>query len=112
MAGAKLTLMKNRMAIGDILQSFSIRGIASNVSGLESYISSYFESTTPQPAQYKSNRGWNDPINNEAKGIFHVYYQNVHGIPCNNITLAQDLKVLAAFKIGCMCFSEMNLDWN
>jgi hypothetical protein len=41
-----------------------------------------------------------------------VYYQNVHCVPCNDVTLALDLHVLAVFKIGCMCFSETNLDWN
>jgi hypothetical protein len=68
------------MALGDILQSISIRSIASNVSGLGSYISTYFKSTATQP-QYKTNREWNDPINKNAKGMFRVYYQNVHGIP-------------------------------
>jgi hypothetical protein len=69
-----------RMALGDILQSISIRSIASNVSGLGSYISTYFESTATQP-QYKTNREWNDLINKNANGMFWVYYQNVHGVP-------------------------------
>jgi hypothetical protein len=114
MTRAKLTLiLKNRMAIGDLLQSVFVWGIVSNVSRLGSYISSYFESSTPQPAQYKSNREWNNPINNNAKGTFCVYYQNVHGVPHNDVTLlAQDLQLLAVFKTGCMCFSQTNLDWN
>jgi hypothetical protein len=38
-------MVKLRMALGDILQSITVRSIASNVSGLESYISTYFESS-------------------------------------------------------------------
>jgi hypothetical protein len=44
--------------------------------------------------------------------MFWVYYQNVHGVPCDNATLGQDLEVLAAYDVGCLCLSETNLDWN
>jgi hypothetical protein len=99
------------MAIGDILQSVSVRNIASHVSGLGSYISSYFESTATQP-QHKPNREWNDPINKDAKGMFWVYYQNVHGVSRDNATVGQDLQTLAELEVGCLCFAETNLDWN
>ena len=91
--------------------SASVRGLAQSAAGLGAYISSYFESTTTTP-QYKSNRAWNDPINNDAKGMFRVYYQNVHGVPRDDATLGQDLEVLAAYDVGCLCLSETNLDWN
>ncbi len=108
----KLTLkVKNRIAIGDILQSVSVRNIVSNVSGLGSYISSYFESTLTQP-QYKPNREWNNPINKDAKGMFRVYYQNVHGVSHDDATVGQDLQTLAELNVGCLCFAETNLDWN
>jgi hypothetical protein len=103
--------VKNRMAIGDILQSVSVRNIVSNVSGLGSYISSYFKSTATQP-QYKPNREWNDPINKDAKGMFRVYYQNVHGVSRDNATVGQDLQTLAELDVGCLCFAKTNLDWN
>jgi hypothetical protein len=57
------------MVIGDILQSVSVRNILSNVSGLGSYISSYFKSTATQP-QYRPNREWNDPITKMQKECF------------------------------------------
>jgi hypothetical protein len=78
--------VKNVMVIGDILQSVSVRNNVSNVSGLGSYISSYFESTATQQ-QYKPNREWNDPINKNAKGMFWVYYQNVHGVSHDDTTV-------------------------
>ena len=101
------------MATGNLLPlvSASVRGLAQSAAGLGAYISSYFESTTTTP-QYKSNRAWNDPINNDAKGMFRVYYQNVHGVPRDDATLGQDLEVLAAYDVGCLCLSETNLDWN
>jgi hypothetical protein len=99
------------MAIGDILQSVSVRNIVSNVSGLGSYISSYFESTATQP-QYKQNRECNDPINKDAKGMFWVYYQNVHGVSRDDATVGQDLQTLAELDVGCLGFAETNLDWN
>jgi hypothetical protein len=99
------------MAIGDILQSVSVRNIVSNVSGLGSYILSYFVSTATQP-QYKPNREWNNTINKDAKGMFRVYYQNVHGVSLNDTTVGQDLQTLAELNVGCLCFAETNLDWN
>jgi hypothetical protein len=36
----------------------------------------------------------------------------VHGVPQNDVDLAQDLEVLSKLDIGCYCLSEMNLDWN
>ena len=111
----KLTpIVKNSMAIGDNLLplvSVSVRGLAQSAAGLGTYISSYFESTTTTP-QYTSNRALNDPINNDAKGMFRVYYQNVHGVPRDDATLGQDLEALAACDVGCLCLSETNLDWN
>jgi hypothetical protein len=44
--------------------------------------------------------------------MFQIYYQDVHGVPRDDIDLAQDLQVLAEFDIGCFCLSETNLDWN
>jgi hypothetical protein len=99
------------MAIGDILQSISTQNIVCNVSGLRSYISMYFKPTETQP-QYKLNREWKDPINNDAKGMFQVYYQNVNGVPRDDATLGQDLEVLAAYDVRCLCLSETNVDWN
>jgi hypothetical protein len=101
------------MATGNLLPSVSdsVRGLAQSAAGLGAYISSYFKSTTPTP-QYKSNRAWNDPINGDADGAFRVYYQNVHGVPRNDVDLAQDLEVLSKLDIGCYCLLETNLDWN
>ena len=79
--------------------------------GLRSLISSFFESTEAQP-EYKNNRAWNEPINQDAKGLFCVYYQNVHGIPRDDVNLSQDLQALAEYDVGCFCLSETNLDWN
>jgi hypothetical protein len=87
------------MVIGDILQSVSVRNIVSNVSGLGSYILSYFESTATQP-QYKPNREWNNPINKDAKGMFWVYYQNVHGGSRDHATVGQNLQTLAELNVG------------
>ena len=99
------------MVIGGALQSVSVQNIASSVSGLRSYTSTCFEPNATQP-QYKPSREWNDPINNDAKGMFRAYYQNVHGVPRDDATLGQDLEVLAAFDVGRLCLSETNLDWN
>jgi hypothetical protein len=104
-------MVRLRMALGDILQCISVRSTPSNVSGLGSYISTYFESTATQP-QYKTNREWNDHINKNANGMFPVKYQNVHGVPRDDAKLGQDLQTLASFDIGCLCFSETNLNWN
>lgn len=98
----------SRMAIGEVLQSTSVRD---SVSGLSSYITSYFTSTAPQ-TQFTPNRSWNDTINSDADGMFRVYYQNVHGVARDDVSLAQDLQALAEFDVGCFCLSETNLDWN
>jgi hypothetical protein len=41
-----------------------------------------------------------------------VYYQNVHGIPCDDVSLQQKLQALAEYDVGCMCLLETNIDWN
>jgi hypothetical protein len=96
---------------GDILPSVSAQGIADSISGLGSYITMYFR-TNATPLKHMSNKAWKDPINGDAKGMFQIYYQNVHGVPRDDIDLAQDLQVLVEFDIGCFCLSETNLDWN
>lgn len=99
------------MAIGDILQSISVQGIARNVSDLGSCTLSYFRMATPPPL-HKANRAWNDPINGDAYGLFWVYDQNVNGVSCDDVTVAQDLQMLAEYNVRCFCLSEMYLDWN
>jgi hypothetical protein len=54
--------------------------------------------------QKKNNRTWNEPINQDAKGLFRMYYQNVN--------LSQDLQALVEYDVGCFCLLETNLDWN
>jgi hypothetical protein len=58
----------------------------------------------------QNEQGSNDPINGNANGSFHVYYQNVHGIPWEDVNLSQDLQTLAEYDVGCFCLSETNLD--
>jgi hypothetical protein len=99
------------MMIGDILPSVSAQRIADSITGLGSFITTYFRTNNTQ-LKHTSNKTWNDPINGEAKGMFQIYYQNVHGVPRDDVALAQDLQVLAEFDIGCFCLSETNLDWN
>ena len=83
--------------------------LASARSGLR-YITNFF--TTPeQPPQYKTNEPWNNPITDDSQGLFRIYYQNVHGIPRDNMLLDQDLRSLAEHDVGCYCLSETNLDW-
>jgi hypothetical protein len=36
------------------------------------------------------------------KGMFRVYYQNVHGVPRVDATLGQDLEVLVAYDVRCL----------
>jgi hypothetical protein len=72
---------------------------------------SFFESTEAQP-EYKNNHAWNEPINQDAKGLFRLYYQNVHGVPRDDVNLSQDLQALAEYDVGCFCLSETSLDWN
>jgi hypothetical protein len=99
------------MVIGVTIPVVSAQTIPERMSGLRSLISSFFESTEAQP-EYKSNHAWNEPINQDAKGFFHVYYQNVHGVPHDDVNLSQDLQALAEYDVGCFCLSETNLDWN
>jgi hypothetical protein len=99
------------MVIGVTIPAVSAQTIPARMSGLRSLISSFFESTEAQP-EYKNNRAWNEPINQDAKGLFCMYYQNVHGIPHDNVNLLQDLQALAEYDVGCFCLSETNLDWN
>jgi hypothetical protein len=99
------------MTIGDILPSVSARRIADSITGLGSYITMYFRTNSTQ-LKHTSNKAWNDSNNGNAKGMFWIYYQNVHGVPQDDVDLAQDLQVLVEFDIGCFCLSETNLDWN
>jgi hypothetical protein len=62
------------MAIGVTIPVVSAQTIPVRMSGLRSLISSFFELTEAQPA-YKSNCAWNEPINQDAKGLFCVYYE-------------------------------------
>ena len=73
-------------------------------------IMNYFTSTKMQP-QYKPNEAWNNPINDDAQGMFQLYYQNTHSIPWDDVLLGQDLQTLADFDVRCFCLSETNLDW-
>jgi hypothetical protein len=41
-----------------------------------------------------------------------MYYQTVHGVPHDNVSLSQDLQALAEYDVGCFCLLETNLDWN
>jgi hypothetical protein len=88
------------MANGVTIPDVSIQPISARMSGLRSLISSFFESTEAQP-EYKNIRAWNEPINQDAKGLFGLYYQNVHGIPCNDVNLLQDLQALAEYDVSC-----------
>lgn len=99
------------MEIGVSIPTISIQGIVNNVAGLGSYITSFFGSTVALP-EHTSNKAWNEPINGDANGMFWVYYQNIHGIPRDKSTLAQDLQALAEFDVGCFCLLETNLDWH
>jgi len=84
----------------------TIRGIP-----LVRRITKYFDTTTPAP-EYKRNDPWNHLINDDAKGLFRVYYQNPHGVPRDMVSLGQDLNALAEHDVGCYCFAETNLDWS
>jgi hypothetical protein len=98
------------MATGVTIPGISAPTTPEGMSGLRSLISSFFASTETQP-KYKDNQAWNDPINGDVKGLFRVYYQNVHGVPCNDVHLSQDLQALQ-YDVSCFCLSETNLDWN
>jgi hypothetical protein len=111
-AGKVLSLMvRNRMAFGVNIPTITVQSIVNSVSGPGSNIMSYF-GTNAAPQEHTSNKAWNDPINGDADGMFWVYYQIVHGISRDNVVLAQDLQALAEYAIGCICLSEMNLDWH
>jgi hypothetical protein len=84
------------MANGVTIPDVSVQSIPARMSGLRSLILSFFESTEAQP-EYKNNRAWNEPINQDAKGLFRLYYQNVHGIPRHDVNLSQDLQALAEY---------------
>jgi hypothetical protein len=99
------------MANGVTIPDVSIQPIPARMLGLRSLISSFFELTEAQP-EYKNNCAWNEPINQDAKGLFCLYYQNVHGIPHDDVNLSQDLQALAEYDVSCFCLSETNLDWN
>jgi hypothetical protein len=99
------------MVFGVTNLTVSAQSVHEHYSGLQSYITSFFDSTEAQP-EYKSNKVWQDPINRDANGAFRVYYQNVHGIPRDDVSLSQDLQALAEYDVGCFCLSETNLDWH
>jgi hypothetical protein len=99
------------MAFGVTNPMVSAQSVHEHYSGLRSYITSFFDSTEAQP-EYKSNKVWQDPINGDANGAFRVYYQNVHGIPRDDVSLSQDLQALAKYDVSCFCLSESNLDWH
>jgi hypothetical protein len=89
------------MTIGVTIPVVSAHTIPERMSGLRSLILSFFESTEAQP-EYKNNCAWNKPINQDVKGFFCVYYQNVHGIPRDNVNLLQDLQALAEYdRLNC-----------
>jgi hypothetical protein len=99
------------MVIGVNNPTISVQSALEHYSGLRSYITSFFEPTEAQP-EYKANKAWLDKINGDANGAFQVYYQNVHGIPRDDVNLSQDLQVLAEYDVGCFCLLETNLNWN
>jgi hypothetical protein len=91
------------MVFGVTNPTVSARSVHEHYSVLRSYIMSFFDSTEAQP-EYKSNKVWQDPINGDANGAFRVYYQNVHGIPRDDVSLSQDLQALAEYDVGCFLF--------
>ena len=64
----------------------------------------------PEP-EYQHNTAWNDPINKDAEGLFRLYFQNVHGLSRDMVTLHQDLETLRDFDVSCFCLAEINMDW-
>jgi hypothetical protein len=100
------------MTFGVNIPTITVQSIVNNVSVLGSNIMSNF-GMNAAPQEHTSNKAWNDPINGDADEMFWVNYQNIHGISCDDVVLAQDLQVLAEeYDIGCICLSEMNLDWH
>jgi hypothetical protein len=66
-------------------------------------INDFFSSTAPEP-EYKQNDPWNHMINNDVEGMFHIHYQNPHGVPRDMVLLDQDLEALKEYDVGCYCF--------
>jgi hypothetical protein len=56
------------MAIAVTIPAVSAQTIPTRMSGLRSLISSFFELTEAQP-EYKNNHTWNEPINQDVKGL-------------------------------------------
>jgi hypothetical protein len=81
------------MANGVTIPDVSVQPIPARMLGLRSLIWSFFESTEAQP-EYKNNCAWNEPINQDAKGLFCLYYQNVHGIPRDDVNLSKIYRLL------------------
>jgi hypothetical protein len=75
---------------GDILPSVSAQGIADSISGLGSYITTFFR-TNATPLKHMSNKAWNNPINGDARGMFQINYHNMHRVPLDDIDFAQNL---------------------
>jgi hypothetical protein len=96
--------MANVVTIPDV----SVQPIPARMLGLRSLISSFFELTEAQP-EYKNNHAWNEPINQDAKGLFCLYYQNVHDIPRDDVNLLQDLQALAEYDVGCFFCRKLTL---
>jgi hypothetical protein len=65
----------------------------------------------PEPV-YHLNSAWNDPITNDADGMFHFYFQNTHGLPRDMVSLNHDLSSLQEFDISCFSLAETNLNWH
>ena len=99
------------MVFGVNIPTVTVQSNVNNVFGLGSNVMSYF-GTNAAPQEQMSNKEWNDPINGDVNGMFRIYYQNMHGVPRDDVVLAQDLQAFEEFDIGCFCLLETNLDWN
>jgi hypothetical protein len=73
---------------------------------LLSRITRFFQ--PPEP-EYQPNVAWNDPINTDAEGLFRLYFQNVHGLSRDLVTLHHDLETLRNFDVSCFCLAETNM---
>jgi hypothetical protein len=71
----------------------SILGLIQRLLGL-SPITWFLIPATKTP-NLRTNSAWNHPINDDAAGCFQLYYQNLHGVPQDEVTLDHDLKALA-----------------
>jgi hypothetical protein len=98
------------MAIGNLLRGSLAETVVRNVPGL-GYITNYLSPTNNEPPAYKPNEPWNHSINEDADGNFHIYFQNPHGVPRDDVSLHQDLQALAEYDVSCYGFAETNLDW-